>query len=372
MARPKLIPFTEALENVLLNIWGSGKSNLDDRHIKKTRDALVEIRGIYRFRGDFPGKYPSSIQYRLPKNRAGYLAAFGQRHAYLAYTHLNKVESINPERIPRPSGARKELTLTMIGAGAAIETFGVCLYYNQLSQKLNRLRLNLIERVPDWKPNRHTVFDKVLKGSFPRLEVVPNDIDIDITKDCVPKLADHYDNLSRTDILLIYNVLNEIHTKHARMVWKNVDFVVRICAKPILILLMEPSVPKARPRVNWLKGQLAQCSTLITESDEEEISFDSAPTLIDFEGSGVGLNDRLFGRALYGSRPLLQRLLKRTHIACSMVPISPISAEQVRAQLESLNVKRGKGGRFVGDPKPPQGKFWNDDLNWGRPAHKFI
>ena len=91
MVKPKKIQFTEALEKVLINIWGGTKDHLDEYLIKKTRKALLEIRGIYRFRGDFPGKYPSTIRYRIKKNRAGYIAAFGQRHAYLLYAHLNKV-----------------------------------------------------------------------------------------------------------------------------------------------------------------------------------------------------------------------------------------------------------------------------------------
>ncbi len=131
MAKPKDTPFTEALESVLLNIWGGTQDHLDDSLVRKTREALVEIRGAYRFKGEFPKKYPSTIQYRLAKNRAGYLAAFGQRHAYLTYTHLKRVEAINPELIPQPEDKKGELVITTLGAGAAIEMYGICLFYNE-------------------------------------------------------------------------------------------------------------------------------------------------------------------------------------------------------------------------------------------------
>jgi hypothetical protein len=365
MAKPKQIPFTEALESVLINIWGGTKDHLDDSLIRKTRKALVEIRGIYRFKGDFRGKYPSTIQYRLPRNRAGYLAAFGQRHAYLTYAHLKMIDSINPEAIPQPEDKAGELVVTTLGAGAAIEAYGICYFYNEETQRIHKLRLNLVEKVDAWIPNRHTVFDKVLKGTFPKLDVFPTNIDGDLTKDCLPKFADHYDKIVETDILLIYNVMNEINTNHSKMVWRNIDFILRTCRRPLLILLMEPSVLKARPRVDWLKAQLAQCSEVIHDKAEEEISFNSGPLRIGFEGTNVGLNDRLFGQTLDGSKPLLQWSLKRTHIACRVKPQSPISMEQVQKQLSMLKLKRGKKGRFVKQARP-QSTFWDNYPDWDK------
>lgn len=346
MVKPKNILFTEALESVLVNVWGGTKDHLDDALIRKTRRALVEIRGIYRFRGDFPGKYPSSIQYRLPKNRAGYLAAFGQRHAYLTYAHLKKIAAVNFSTIPQPDKKGK-IIITSVGAGAAIEAYGLCYFYNEQDQVLQKLVINLIEKVDAWKPNRHTVFDKILQATFPKLGIIPHDIDIDITEDCIPKLADHYSAIRETDILLVYNVLNEIPVNHAKMVWRNIEFILKICVKPLLILVMEPSVPKARPRVDWLKGQLAQCADEILNSDEEEISFNYEPIKIEFEGTNIGLNDRLFGQSLDGAKPLLQTSIKRTHIAFRVEPHSPISMEQVNEQLERLRMKRGKKGQFM-------------------------
>jgi len=365
MVKPKNIPFTEALESVLVNIWGGAKDHLDSNLIEKTRKALVEIRGIYWFRGDFPRQYPSTIQYRLAKNRAGYLAAFGQRHAYLTYVHLKRIEGINAEVIPQPEDEKGELVITTLGAGAAIETYGICLFYNEETQKLHKFRLNLVEKVDDWKPNRHTVFDKVLKGTFPKLDVFPTDIDADLTEDCIPKFADYYDKIVKTNILLIYNVMNEIHTKHSKIVWRNIDFILRTCERPLLILLMEPSVPKARPRVDWLKAQLAQRSGVLCEADEEEFFFNSDPIRIDYEGTNIGLNDRLFGQTLDGSRPQLQQSVKRTHIACIVKPQSPIPMEQVQKQLAMLNIKRGKKGRFIRQ-RGPQSTFWDKYPDWDK------
>jgi hypothetical protein len=366
MAKPKKIPFTEALESVLVNIWGGTKDYLDDALIRKTRKALVEIRGIYLFKGDFPGKYPSTIQYRLAKNRAGYLAAFGQRHAYLTYSHLKAVENKNPEVIPRPEDRKGELVVTTLGAGAAIETYGICYFFNEETQRVTKLHLNLVEKVSAWIPNRHIVFSRVLKGTFPKLDVTPTDIDVDLTKDCIPKFADHFNSLVKTDILLIYNVMNEIPTKHSLMVWRNINFILRNCARPLLILLMEPCVSKARPRVDWLRAQLAQSSEVINDKIEEEIFFNSDPIKIGFEDTNIGLNDRLFGqKALDGSKPVLQRSLKRTHMACMVKPQSPISMEQVQKQLAMLNIRRGKRGRFIRQPRP-QGTFWDKYPNWDK------
>ena len=119
--------------------------------------------------------------------------------------------------------------------------------------------------------------------------------------------------------------MNEIQTKYAPKVWKNIDFMLRTCQHRILILLMEPSVPKARPRVDWLKAQLAQSAEVVHELPEEEIFFNNEPTIIGYEGTGIGLNDRLFGSTLAGSKPAaLQKSIKRTHIAALVKPKFPV------------------------------------------------
>ena len=363
MVKPKKIPFTEALENVLVSIWGGTKDHLDDSQIRKTRDSLVEIRAIYRFKGEYRKQYPSTINYQPPKNRAGYLAAFGQRHAYLPYFHLKRIEQIAPEKIPNPEDKKGELVVTALGAGAAIEIYGICFFYNEESHRLRKLRLNLIEKVDNWIPNRHTVYDKLLKGTFPKLDIIPTDISADLTKDCITKFANHYNEIVKSDILLIYNVMNEITTIHSKMVWKNIKFIIDNREKTLLILLLEPSALNASPRINWLKTQLAQHSNLIYDKNEEDFSFRSEPLRIDFENTGIGLNDRLFGRTLDGRKPEFKTSIKRTHMACIVKPNSPISMEQVNKQLAMLKLRRGKKGRFLRQPRLEK-SFWDLYPNW--------
>jgi hypothetical protein len=364
VVKPQKVAFTEALESVLVNIWGGTRDHLDDSLIKKTRRAIIEIRGVYRFKGEFPKKYPSSIRYLLAKNRAGYLAGFGQRHAYLTYAHLKKIEAVNPDVIPKPEGEKGELTITILGAGAAIESYGVCLFYNEDSQKLRRLRLNLIDKVDAWAPNRHIVFVRLLKERFSKLDIIPTDMTVDLTKDSIQKLANNYDALTRSNILLIYNVMNEIHASHSDMVWKNVKFILDNCSKPLLILLAEPSAPNAAPRINWIKTQLAQYSEIIHSQDAEEFFFETEPTKIDFENTGIGLNDRLFGQIIDGDKPpILKTSLKRTHLACGIRPRSSVSIEQVTKQLAMLKLKRGVRGRFI-KQEMPQGTFWDNYPDW--------
>ncbi|MFC1957364.1 hypothetical protein ACFLX0_00900 [Chloroflexota bacterium] len=369
MVKPKEMPFTEALESVLVSIWGGTKDYLDSSQIKKTRNALVQIRAIYRFKGEYRKQYPTTINYQPPKNRAGYLAAFGQRHAYLTYAHLRRIEGINPKVIPRPEDKKGELVITTLGAGSAIETYGICFFYNEESQRLRKLRLNLVEKVSAWIPNRHTMFNKLLKDTFRKLDVIPVDIDADLTKDCISRFSNYYDSLAKTDILLIYNVMNEITTVYNKMVWKNIKFILNNVEQPLLILLAEPSAPNASPRINWLKTQLAQCSNVIHVRDEEEFFFDSDPFQIDFENSGIGLNDRLFGESLDGGgKPQLFTSIKRTHMACRIEPQSPISIEQVLQQLAALKVRRGKKGYFIGQSKKvsPQLTFLDVSSDWGK------
>jgi len=207
------------------------------------------------------------------------------------------------------------------------------------------------------------VFEKVLKDIFPGLEGFQKDINADLTTDCIPKFADEYDNLAKTDILLVYNVLNEIHAKYAKSVWRNINFIIKTCERPLLILLMEPSVPKVRARVDWLRLILAQSSDVILDKAEEEFFFNYDPIRIDYEGTGMGLNDRLFGKVLDGGKPHFEKSLKRTHIACVVKPRSPIPAEQVWRQLEKIEYRRGVTGRFVRQPRP-QLSFHDKFPNW--------
>ena len=120
MAKPKT-SFIRVFEPILINALGSYQDQLDDNLLKKTREALSYIRRVYRFKGELGAESPSHIDFREPKNRAGYLASFVERHAYLAYAHLKRVQAVNQTAIPLPD-AHGELTVTLAGAGPAIET----------------------------------------------------------------------------------------------------------------------------------------------------------------------------------------------------------------------------------------------------------
>ena len=151
--------FPMLLEQVLTNIWGIGSTHLDKRCLTQTRKALSKIRAIYRFKGESGSRQPSRINYKFKQNRAGYLAAFGERHAYLSFLHLNKVHTLSPESIPLPRGRRNELVITSLGAGACVELFGICLYFLKGYTQPLYLRLNSIEKASEWTSNRHIVFN---------------------------------------------------------------------------------------------------------------------------------------------------------------------------------------------------------------------
>jgi len=365
MVKPKDIIFTEALESVLVSIWGGTKPHLDNNLIKKTRNALVDIREIYQFKGNYTKKYPSTINFRYPKNRAGYLAAFGQRHAYLPYFHLKRIAYENAKAIPKPESNKGELIVTVLGAGAAMELYGLVRYFNEESTRLKKLNLILVDKIDDWKPNRHTVFDKLMKGTFPKLNIIPHDIDADLTKDCIRAFSDYYQILVKTDVLLIYNVMNEIITKHSNMVWQNINYILKNAEKQLLVMLAEPAAHNATPRISWLKTQLAQRSTMILNVEQEEFNFNNDPFLVAFEETGSGLNDKLFAHYIDGKKPELKSSIKRTHFACMVEPNSPISFEQVNKQLAVLNLKRVQRGLFAKRLKEEK-TFWDSFPNWDK------
>lgn len=347
MAKPRRISFTELLEPVIAGAWDQNQSVLDDRLLHRTREAISYIRRVYRFKDE---AYPSRLQYSAPKNRAGYLGAFGERHAYLAYQHLKEIERVDPDAIPAPD-ERGDLTITILGAGAALETYGVCLFYNESAHRLKRLRMNIVEKIEEWKPTRLTVLGAMLKTKFPKIRFYPKDIDADLTKgDCIQRFSQVDDELLRTSILLSYNVMNEIETRHAAQVWRNLKYMITQCERQLLILVAEPTAPKAWPRVNWLRQRLADRSRIVKNEPDAEIHFTVEPVRVALESTGKGLNDRLFGPSPNQSKPLLLTSLRRTRMACVVMPQSPITPELVAQQLESLKVKREKG-RFV--PRQP-------------------
>lgn len=337
--------FPSLLEKVIVDIWGGGGDHLSTTHLKSTRAALSNIRRVYRFKGEHGTIQPTKINYQLKRNRAGYLAAFGEKHAYLAYLHLKRVQSKNPEAIPKPRGKRNELVITSLGAGACIELFGICLFYLLDSPRQSLfLKLNSIEREREWNSSQHIVFTRVLKDTFSKVDVDPVNIEADLRADAIPLFANQYDRLSNTDVLVIYNVLNEISSTRATKVWRNLKFLIDIFQRPVLILLMEPSAPKAEPRIYKIKRQIAQQTDLISESKEETFRFIEAPIRINMGDSDDDLNYRLFKPSTDGSRPEFNTSISRAHLASLKKPDSPITVEQMARQLSGLGVKRTRRG----------------------------
>jgi len=340
-------PFMNMLESVLVNVWGGNSEQLTKTQLINTRKALSEIRKIYRLRGEDGTPQPSRINFKFKKNRAGYLAAFGEAHAYLSFLHLKNVFSKRPEAIPTPKGKHNELVITSLGAGACVELYGICLYYSQYAQRHLRIILNTVEKERAWTPNRQLVFVKVLKKAFPKIEIDPVEIGVDLRKDTIPELARYYDSLANTDILIIYNVLNEIPVTYTKYVWKNIKFLIDNFKKDVLILIMEPSAGRAEPRIYNIEEKLIYESDLISSSKEETFTFEASPVCIAMNPSEDNLNYRLFGLRIDGEKPNFYNKIKRNHLSCIKKSKSVISPEQIWLQLSLLGRKRGRKGKFL-------------------------
>ena len=344
MAKPKT-SFIKAFEPILIKAWGSYQDQLDDNLLRRTREALSYIRRVYRFKGELGAESPSRIDFRETKNRAGYLAAFGERHAYLAYAHLKRVQTVNPDAIPQPD-AHGELTVTLVGAGPAIETYGLCIFYNESAHELKRVTLNLIEKVREWQPTRDVVLSGLIKDVLPKVDIYSIPIEADIKEaNCVQTFAAHHDSLIRTKLLLIYNVLNEIESMYAPMVLRDLSYIIRQCEESLLVLIAEPTARKAWPRVKWLRELLLRYSTVLLDNPDEKIEFSQEPMMIN----SSGLNDRLFSRAFEKNPPMLETTLHRVLMACQMVPPAPFSTQHYE-QLRRLQLRRDRKGRITSEP----------------------
>jgi hypothetical protein len=303
---------------------------------------------VYRFKGELGAEAPSHIDFREPRNRAGYLAAFGERHAYLAYAHLKEAQTVNQNAIPIPD-KHGELTVTLVGAGPAIETYGLCLFYNESTHELKRLTLNLIEKVREWQPTRELVLSGLIKEVLPKVDIFSIPIEADIKEaNCVQTFAAHHDSLVSTQLLLIYNVLNEIESEYAPIVLRNLSYIIRQCEQPLLVLLAEPTASKAWPRIKWIRQLLLEYSTVLMDEPNKEIFFSKEPTQIDMKG----LNERLFSRAFEKNPPVFETSLKRVTMACQMIPPEPFSSRQYE-QLRRLQLRRDRKGRIVKDTSTP-------------------
>jgi len=348
MAKPKAI-FIDVFEPILIKAWGSYLDQMDDNLLKKTRDSLSYIRRVYRFKGELGAESPSRIDYMVPRNRAGYLAAFGERHAYLAYAHLKKVQEKNPDAIPMPNNDG-ELTVTLVGAGPAVETYGLCLFYNENTHELKRLTLNLIEKVKEWQPTRDMVISGLIREVLPKVDIFQIPIESDIKEaNCIQTFATHHDSLVSTQILLIYNVLNEIEAEYASIVLRNLSYIIRQCEQPLLVLLAEPTARKAFPRIKWLRNLLLQHSTVFLDELDAEITFSEEPMKITL----IGLNDRLFGRKIEKNPPVFETSINRIMMACKMTPPEPFSSQHYE-QLRKIPLKRDQKGKIIKEPVTPE------------------
>jgi hypothetical protein len=350
MAKPKT-DFAHALEPILLKAWGSYNDKLDENIIRKTREALSYIRRVYRFKGEEGAESPSRIDYTVPRNRAGYLAAFGERHAYLSYAHLKKVSAIDKYAIPLPN-KHGELTVTLIGAGPAIETYGLCLFYNEANHELKKLTVNLVEKVVEWQPIRELVVPGLIKEVLPKIDTYSIPIKADIKEtNCIQTFSASHDSLVNTQILFIYNVLNEIESIYAPQVLRNLSYIIRQCEQPLLVLLAEPTAPKAWPRIRWLRDLLLQHTNVIWDDLNEEIDFSKAPTKISL----TGINEILFSRESGKNPPSFETTLNRVIMACQMIPPELFTSQRYE-QLKriQLKLKRDTKGKLKKETDTPE------------------
>jgi hypothetical protein len=363
------IDFTRALESLLVRIWQEDGERLDDSHIRKTREALVDVRTIYRNKGEkLVGekirRYSQSIDFTQRRYRVGYIASFGERHAYLAYHHLKRIAGKTPSAIPEPQNG--ELTVTVIGAGAALEIFGLCYYYNEKRSRITKLKLNFVERISDWQDDRDTMMERIIKKAFRKIRTFRENININLVQDNIVLLSQQYDFIADSDIILIYNVLNEITSNppsYQKMVWRNLEYIMKACDKRVLVLLMEPSAKYTRPRVDPIVDRLMRVSKSVIGPTEEEFTFDSMPLKIQYEDYDDGLNIKLFRNPIDGHKPTFETSLKRIHLACVRDPLSPISKFDAERQFRKITRERDARQRFK---KPrEQRDFFQIDSGFG-------
>jgi hypothetical protein len=168
---------------------------------------------------------------------------------------------------------------------------------------------------------------------------------MNLVQDNIVLLSQNYKNLADSDIILIYNVLNEITSKplDQKMVWENLKYILKLCDKSALVLLMEPAAKYTRPRVQPTIERLSAVTKYVIDPNEEEFTFDKQPLKIQYENSSDGLNVRLFGNPIDGHRPTLEKSLRRIHLACVRIPISQFDAER---QFRSVTRPRDERQRF--------------------------
>jgi hypothetical protein len=107
---------------------------------------------------------------------------------------------------------------------------------------------------------------------------------------------------------------------------------------------MEPSAPRAEPRIYDIKRQIARQTDLIIESKKEIFHFLDEPVCIKMKDSVDDLNFRLFRYSADSSRPEFDTSISRAHLSSLKKPDSPITIEQIAQQLSKLGIKRERKG----------------------------
>jgi len=321
-------------EILLARTWESQSNTLSDHYVQKTRDAIAYIREFYTFKV----KMPSKINYRLKKNRAGYLASFGERHAYLPYYQLRQIGQKSSANIPQPQDG--ELTLTILGGAAAVEVFGILHYFNEKTQVIRRLNLVTIEKVGEWDEVRHLYVNTLVKDFFRKVSIKEFKISADLTQPCERRFAEQHAVLINTDILMCYNVLNENEVSKQQAILANLRYILNLNTKPLLVMLMEPSPDKSIARVRPFKTYLASTSDIL-QDDIQTYQFDEDPLRIAMNKDyPQDLNTRLFRpRAGKAANPVFYNNIKRIAISAVKQPNERLPLSALIQQVKDLRDK---------------------------------
>lgn len=326
--------FMAEFEILLARTWESQSNTLSDHYVQKTRDAIAYIREFYTFKV----KMPSKINYRLKKNRAGYLASFGERHAYLPYYQLRQIGQKSSANIPQPQDG--ELTLTILGGAAAVEVFGILHYFNEKTQVIRRLNLVTIEKVGEWDEVRHLYVNTLVKDFFRKVSIKEFKISADLTQPCERRFAEQHAVLINTDILMCYNVLNENEVSKQQAILANLRYILNLNTKPLLVMLMEPSPDKSIARVRPFKTYLASTSDIL-QDDIQTYQFDEDPLRIAMNKDyPQDLNTRLFRpRAGKAANPVFYNNIKRIAISAVKQPNERLPLSALIQQVKDLRDK---------------------------------
>jgi hypothetical protein len=321
-------------EILLARTWGAQSNTLSDHYVQKTREAIADIREFYTFKIQMPSK----INYKFMKNRAGYLASFGERHAYLPYYQLRQISQKFSAKIPQPQDG--ELTLTLLGGAAAVEVFGILHYFNEKTQVIRRLNLVTIEKVDEWDEVRRLYINTLVKDFFRKVSIKEFKISADLRKPCELKFAQQHAVLIKTDILMCYNVLNENEVSEQKAIVENLRYILNLNKKPLLVMLMEPSPDKSIARVRPFKTYLAWTSEIL-QDDIQTYPFDEAPLRIAMnKDDPQDLNTRLFKpRAGKASNPVFYNNIKRIAISAVKKPNESLPLSAIFQQDKDLRDK---------------------------------